>query len=560
MRAALYVRVSTDEQASSGYSLEDQLDKLEAYCDQQGWEVVAVVEDDGRSGTDPTRPGLLELFNLARSGRIDVALAAKRDRFFRDRFLRLAMDQDLEEHRVRLVALDDTGHMVADSMLDSFAEYERTIIRDRLMDGKRRKARKGELPGGGHAPYGFSWTLNENGKQAGLTPNENMETVRLIFEMVARGDSLHEVAHALSAIPTPRGGRRWHPNTIARIVRNECYKGIYYYGKHRTVRTPGRKNKRRDSPLPKDEWIAVPVADSGIPHELIDAARGKLDARYRPRPKAQSSFELGGMLVCSECGCKITGYSGGFDSKGKAYRYYVCNARKREKTLCPHGPSWNADKLERRVALRVESLLQDPEAVRLKLDHAIEEVSATDPTPWLRKVEECDRRRAAYQDQQADGLMSLEELRSKLDGLSQEREFAVSRLRDSSESNERVKTLKATKDSLLGIYRDGILYDGLLYFDSTMRKEIYEALQLTGTLSADDVVLKTEVTEYALKLTKAAQVWAEGQEGTVLRVNRSPQYHGTSMGYDGDGEDYHRHHHLYKRVARGVLNRRYRRS
>jgi len=528
MRVVLYIRVSTDEQGKTGYSLEDQLDKLEAHATAQGWEVVARITDNGYSGTDPTRPGLLEVLRLAQEGKIDAALATKRDRFYRSRLLRLATDQDLEDHGVRLIALDDTGHMVADSMLDSFAEYERTIIRDRLMDGKRRKARKGEIPGGGFAPYGFSWTVNRNSKQAGLAPNEHMPTVRMIFEMVARGDSLHEIAHALSAVSTPRGGRRWHPNTIARIIRNECYKGVYYYGKHRTVRTPGRKNKRRDSPLPKDEWVAVPVADSGIPHELIDAARGKLDARYRPRPKAQSFFELGGMLVCSECGCGITGYSGGFDSKGKAYRYYVCNARKRDKRLCPHGPSWNADKLERRVALRVESLLQDPEAVRLKLDHAIEEVSAADPTPWLRKIEDCDRRRAAYQDQQADGLMTREELRSKLDALAQEKEFATSRLRDTSERNERAQSLRATKESLLGVYRNGILYDGLLWFDPTMRREIYEALQLTGTLSAEDVALRTEVTEYALKLTKAAQQWAEDQEGGSLIVQSGGTLVGTT--------------------------------
>jgi hypothetical protein len=103
----------------------------------------------------------------------------------------------------------------------------------------------------------------------------------------------------------------------------------------------------------------------------------------------------------------------------------------------------------------VESLLQDPEAVRLKLDHAIEEVSEADPTPWLRKIEECNRKRAAYQDQQADGLMTREELRSKLDALAVEREFAASRLRDSSERNERAQSLKATKESLLGVYRDG---------------------------------------------------------------------------------------------------------
>src|SRR5215213_8796538 len=459
MRVALYTRVSTDEQAKSGYSLEDQLDKLESYAFQQGWEIVARITDDGYFGTDPTRPGLLEVLRLAQAGKIDAALATKRDRFYRSRLLRLATDQDLEDCGVRLLALDDIGHMMGDSMLDTFAEWERENTRDRLMDGKFKKARKGEIPGGGHAPYGFSWTPNENGKQAGLVPNDNMQTVRTIFEMVACGDSLHEIAHALSAVPTPRGGRRWHPNTIARIVRNECYKGVYYYGKHRTVRTPGRDKKRRDSPLPQEEWVAIPVADSGIPHEVIDAARGKLDARYRPRPKAQSFFELGGMFACAECGCKITGYSGGFDSKGKAYRYYVCNARKRDKRLCLHGPSWNADKLERRVALRVESLLQDPDAVRLKLDHAIEEVSVADPTPWLRKIEEYDRMRGAYQDQQAEGLMSLEELRSKLDTLAQEREFAASRLRDSSESNDRAKTLRAMWDNLLNTYRDGILYD-----------------------------------------------------------------------------------------------------
>jgi len=157
-------------------------------------------------------------------------------------------------------------------------------------------------------------------------------------------------------------------------------------------------------------------------------------------------------------------------------------------------------------------------------------VSAADPTPWLRKIEDCDRRRAAYQDQQADGLMTREELRSKLDALAEEREFATSRLRDSRERNERAQSLKATKESLLGVYRDGILYDGLMYFDSTMRREIYEALQLTGTLSADDVALKTEVTEYALKLTKAAREWAEGQEGGEIRVGGVLQYRGTPVG------------------------------
>src|SRR5918995_1392493 len=165
MRVALYIRVSTDEQTKFGYSLADQRDQLEAYASQRGWVVVAVIVDEGRSGTDPTRPGLLEVLRLAEEGKIDAALATKRDRFYRSRLLRLATDEDLKEHGVQLLALDDTGHMVGDSMLDTFAEWERENTRDRLMDGKFKKARKGQIPGGGHAPYGFSWTPNENGKQ-----------------------------------------------------------------------------------------------------------------------------------------------------------------------------------------------------------------------------------------------------------------------------------------------------------------------------------------------------------------------------------------------------------
>src|SRR5918997_6536295 len=100
MRVALYTRVSTDEQAKSGYSLEDQLDKLESYAFQQRWEVVARITDDGYSATDPTRLGLLAVLRLAEEGKIGAALATKRDRFYRSRLLRLGPDPDPEEQDV----------------------------------------------------------------------------------------------------------------------------------------------------------------------------------------------------------------------------------------------------------------------------------------------------------------------------------------------------------------------------------------------------------------------------------------------------------------------------
>ena len=108
--------------------------------------------------------------------------------------------------------------------------------------------------------------------------------------------------------------------------------------------------------------------------------------------------------------------------------------------------------------------------------------------------------------------MTIQELKSRLDALAEEREFAASQLRDSEARQMRQDALRSTRDSLLVVYRDGILYDGLNYLTAEMRREIYQSLSLTGMLSADGVELSTEVTEYALRLTKAAQEWAKDQD------------------------------------------------
>ena len=84
-RAILYARVSTDEQAKKGYSIPDQLATLRAYAVGQGYEVIEECVDDGWSGADPDRPGLRRVMELAQTGRTEVVVAMKRDRFFRSR-------------------------------------------------------------------------------------------------------------------------------------------------------------------------------------------------------------------------------------------------------------------------------------------------------------------------------------------------------------------------------------------------------------------------------------------------------------------------------------------
>lgn len=77
-RVALYYRVSTDEQAKSGYSIPDQRRTLREHAASKGWTVVEEIADDGYSGASPDRPGIRRVYELAEAGEVDAVLATKR--------------------------------------------------------------------------------------------------------------------------------------------------------------------------------------------------------------------------------------------------------------------------------------------------------------------------------------------------------------------------------------------------------------------------------------------------------------------------------------------------
>jgi site-specific DNA recombinase len=83
-RAILYARVSTDEQARSGYSLAQQIEALRQYAANEGYEVLEEVTDPGQSGASLERPGMDRVRNLVAEGGVSVVLSQDRDRFARE--------------------------------------------------------------------------------------------------------------------------------------------------------------------------------------------------------------------------------------------------------------------------------------------------------------------------------------------------------------------------------------------------------------------------------------------------------------------------------------------
>jgi site-specific DNA recombinase len=330
MRVSLYIRVSTDEQAEHGYSVPEQRRELLAHAEREGMEVVEVVVDEGYSGAVGVRPGLDRITKLAEAGEIDVVLAKKRNRLFRDRYIRIGYERSMREYGVRLVALDDAGHRFADAVMDEFSDWYREEVAKNTVAGRMEKARQGKLIAT-HTPiFGFDYTPDREGF---VVVPESMAVVERVIRSVAVGESLHGVKRQLenSGVPAPAGGRLWGVKTVREIVTEDAYRphaykelapllsgeavarldpegeyGIVWYPR-RKVKTlepdpeRGYRRPQKTTQRAREEQVAIPVVSSGIPRDVVDAARERLRDNRPSRSNGHRVYELAGRIRCAEC-------------------------------------------------------------------------------------------------------------------------------------------------------------------------------------------------------------------------------------------------------------------
>jgi site-specific DNA recombinase len=129
-RAILYARVSTDEQARSGYSLAQQLEALRDYAVHEGYKVLEEVSDPGQSEASLERPGMDRVRDLVAAGDVSVVLAQDRDRFAREPAYHYLLRREFEEYGTKIRALNDRGDdspegELTDGILDQLAKFER---------------------------------------------------------------------------------------------------------------------------------------------------------------------------------------------------------------------------------------------------------------------------------------------------------------------------------------------------------------------------------------------------------------------------------------------------
>jgi site-specific DNA recombinase len=230
--AILYARVSTDEQARSGYSLAQHLEALREYAAREGYEVLEEVVDPGQSGASLERPGMDRVRDLVAGGGVSVVLAQDRDRFAREPAYHYLLKREFEEHGTKIRALNERGDdspegELTDGILDQLAKFERAKIAERARRGKLRKAREGKMLRTSRPDYGFKY--DETG-DAYVVAEDEMRIVRRIFLHVSAGETLNSIKRKLEleGVSPPmnghRGGVYWTPSFLRNLILDDVYR------------------------------------------------------------------------------------------------------------------------------------------------------------------------------------------------------------------------------------------------------------------------------------------------------------------------------------------------
>lgn len=538
--AILYARVSTDEQARSGYSLAQQLEALREHAEREGYEVLEEVSDPGQSGASLERPGMDRVRDLVSAGGVHVVLAQDRDRFSREPAYVYLLRREFEEHDAKLRALNDRSGdnspegELTDGILDQLAKFERAKTTERTRRGKLRKAREGKVVASKRPHYGYRFTEDRNNY---AIEGEEMRVVGRIFRMVAdEGMGIRGVKRVFERekLRTPDGKYHWSQFFIRKLILDDAYMlhtaeeiedlvlggqlsrevasnlgggesyGIYWYNRRRRYRKRVAENgangrsykwKYTTTTKPRSEWIAVPIPGCGIPRDLVERAREAIKDNVKLSQNDRRPWELsGGIARCAECGWAMKTHS--VVTKKSSNHYYRCSKVhvSYAQSFCANRKCHRADRLEPLVWRHVFDMMRNPEQLRDDLDRMIElEEKNTRGEPgkeartWAERITELAEKRARYQEMAASGLITFDELKEKLADLDESRKTAERELEALEHRGAYIEELKRNRDALL----DSLVIEAPEALESLTpeeRHQFYKLLKLQAHVHTDGTV------------------------------------------------------------------------
>ncbi|GIN73992.1 cassette chromosome recombinase B [Bacillus sp. J14TS2] len=289
-KVAIYIRVSTEEQAKEGYSISAQKKKLMAFCVSQGWEVAGIYPDEGISAKDMNRPKLQEMLQDIEDGDVDCVLVYRLDRLTRSVLDLYRMLEIFEKYDCKFKSATEVydtttamGRMFI-TIVAALAQWERENMGERISMGYTEKARQGKYPLN-FRPYGY----NLDKKISKLIIKEDeAKIVRLMFDLYIKGMGGNRLCKFLNEQGyTTRDGNPWQDSSLMKVIKNPIYIGSFLW----------------------NDEIIENTHDPIVSKEKYDQAQKVREERRYTEPwRIAGDYIFSGKLKCANCGRTLTGF------------------------------------------------------------------------------------------------------------------------------------------------------------------------------------------------------------------------------------------------------------
>ena len=341
-RVGLYGRVSTEEQALRGFSIEAQVDALKEYCEKNGMKIVDVYLDEGISGAKPPlkRPALKRLLDDVEAGKIDMILFTKLDRWFRSVKEYFKVQDVLDNNKVEWKTIQEdydtttaNGQMAITIFL-AVAQNERDRTAERIkvvLDHKRRN--KEACFGGRAIPFGYAKEKDEGGITRLVKDPETQKACQEFWDILLKSNNLNKaIRHMVDEYGIHKDWKSWK-----RMTQSDFYCGI-----HRGVQDYCPAYVTPEAFLKFQERDVVKGTPTGVP------------------------YYFRGLMRCPKCGHKLCGDADRrYGRINKAYRcawrgrgcdnHKAVTEKKAEKYLLD-----NLERHVRNTIIEVEIEAKDP--------------------------------------------------------------------------------------------------------------------------------------------------------------------------------------------------------
>lgn len=301
-KVAIYIRVSTLEQAEHGFSIDEQKERLIAYCKAMNWDIAGIHVDGGFSGKDTNRPALQKM--LEEIKKYNIVLIYKLDRLSRSQKDTLSIIEDvLIKSDVDIVSLQenlDTSTpfgRAAIGILSAFAQLERETFKERSILGRTGRARSGKWVGTSRPPIGYDYNVEK--QQLVVNPLEAIQ-VKKVFDLYLQGTGLQKIARIMRDEGyTHKYGDWLYWGGVTLMIRNPVYTGKvkfnnqYFDGMHEAI----------------------------IDQETFDKANEMLNSRQTGQLYKRKS-PISKFLYCGACGARMF-----YRAKKNVIPKYYCYSR-----------------------------------------------------------------------------------------------------------------------------------------------------------------------------------------------------------------------------------------